>query len=213
MKRNIFLLLALPIFFMGCAERSLSGPSLQYQTSRRVAVLPFESSNPFISGAALSDFFTVQIMRKMHGVEVIERKDLMKILQEQKLTLSGIIKPGKYSMLGSILGVDAVMVGSAQTLETIQSVSGSISVTVKLVDVSSGRILWADRQKIAYAAWSAREIAEIAELIMEKAASKMISKMDKHFSLQSIPSADAYEVVPRPANVKLAKSDYRGERP
>ena len=153
----------------------------QYQTSRRVAVLPFESSNPFISGAALSDFFTVQIMRKMHGVEVIERKDLMKILQEQKLTLSGIIKPGKYSMLGSILGVDAVMVGSAQTLETIQSVSGSISVTVKLVDVSSGRILWAGKQKNAYAA-RLREIAEIAELIMEKAASKMISKMDKHFS-------------------------------
>ena len=164
----------------GCASnRAGLVPDRVELPTHRIAVLPFDSRNPYISGTSLSDCFVVSFLQKIPGIQVIERKDLMKILQEQKLTLSGVVRPGKYEKLGMVLGVDAVLVGSVETLDVIQSLSGSISVTVKLIEVSTGKILWADRQKISHSTWSAREIEEIACALLEKAAGKMVDRMDQ----------------------------------
>ena len=150
--------------------------------SLRIAVLPFDSSNPYISGATLGDYVTVQILHTIDGMQVIERKDLMKVLQEQKLSLSGIIQSEKFSQLGTILGVDAILIGSTCTLETLQSDRGSISVTAKLMEVSTGRILWADRQKISYRTLYTREVPAVADALMEKSAQKIAQKMEKIFN-------------------------------
>ncbi|OGR86482.1 MAG: hypothetical protein A3A86_06795 [Elusimicrobia bacterium RIFCSPLOWO2_01_FULL_60_11] len=165
---------------IGCAPNRAALPQDHAEfPTHRIAVLPFESGNPYISGTSMSDCFVVRILQQIPGLQVIERKDLMKILQEQKLTLSGIIRPDKFNKLGMILGVDAVLVGSVETLEVIQSVEGSIAVTVKLVEVSTGRVLWADRQKISHASWSVQEIQEVAASLLDKAAEKMVKKMEK----------------------------------
>ena len=188
---------------IGCAPNRAALPQGHAEfPTRRIAVLPFESGNPYISGTSLSDCFVVRILQQIPGLQVIERKDLMKILQEQKLTLSGIIRPDKFGKLGMILGVDAVLVGSVETLEVIQSVEGSIAVTVKLVDVSTGRILWADRQKISHTSWSAREVQEVAASLLEKAAEKMVRKMEKGRVLNRFTPYDPAE---KPAFTKEAR--------
>ena len=61
----------------GALKRAnIAGHQIQYPT-RRIAVLPFDSSNPYLNGASLSDWFVVRILQKLPGVQVIERKDLM----------------------------------------------------------------------------------------------------------------------------------------
>lgn len=187
LTRSIYAIALLIPGLAGCLHKSSLQPgqnSMHFPT-RRIAVIPFESSNPYLSGTAFSDCFTVQIIQNLTSVQVIERKDLMKILQEQKLTLTGVIRPEKFSKLGQILGVDAILVGNVETLEVLQSGGGTISITVKLMEVASGRILWADRQKISYATWSAREVPEVASILMEKAAKKITHRLEKSFALAS----------------------------
>ena len=193
----------------GCTQKkaNMAFPQIQYPT-HRIAILPFESSNPYVNGGSLSDWFVVKVIQNMPGVQVIERKDLMKILAEQKLTLTGVIRPDKFSRLGLILGVDAILVGSVETLEVIQSVQGSILVTVKLMEVSTGRILWADRMKVTCSTWSSKEVEEISALLMEKAASKLVGRLGKSPALGQINTAEA-ETVPLFNEAKLERTDLR----
>ncbi len=214
-KISNIILLFFP-FLIGCASQKMEMSRYYHERqSRRIAVLPFESSNPYISGMILSDYFTVQILRSMQGWDVIERKDLTQILQEQKLTLTGIIKQDKFSKLGSILGVDAVILGSVRTLETIQSVNGSISVTVKMIEVSTGKILWADNMKISHQTWSVCEISEVADKIMEKTAKLMVKRFEKGFVSGSFSSFSFRENFVNVREAKLThkeKSDGNDQR-
>ena len=174
MKRKLLLIGAIAL--MGCGpHRNYSGHT--FLSRKCIAILPFESNNPYIAGTSIGDRFTVQMIKWFREFQVIERKDLMKLLQEQKLSITGITEPGNRSKLGSMLGVDALLLGCAQSLETIQSTGGSISVTIKLVEVQSGRILWADHQVISCATWTPNEIAQIAETLMGKCAKKMVEDM------------------------------------
>ncbi|OGR84792.1 MAG: hypothetical protein A2901_06205 [Elusimicrobia bacterium RIFCSPLOWO2_01_FULL_54_10] len=190
----------------GCAAKKPApvSPMGQHPT-HRIAILPFESSNPYIPGTSLSDYFVVQILRDTSGLDVVERKDLMRILQEQKLALTGLIRPDKFARLGNILGVQAILVGSVSTLETLQSTRGSISVTLKLMEVSTGRVIWADRQVIAHSTWSVKDVEEVAERIMEKAAKKMVEQMGKDNAFSRLKEADF--------EASLALAQYQGEMP
>ncbi len=164
----------------GCAAKRALVPQVPLHfPTHRIAVLPFDSRNPYISGAALSDCFVVRILQQIPGLQVIERRDLMKILEEQKLTLSGIVRPDKFGKLGMLLGVDAILVGAVETLEAIHSVRGSIAVTLKLIEVSTGKILWADRQTISHSSWSAEDIEVIASVLLEKSAEKSVRNMGR----------------------------------
>lgn len=195
---------------LGCAQKKVNAvfPQIQYP-AHRIAVLPFESGNPYVNGASLSDWMVVQIIKELPGVQVIERKDLMKILQEQKLTLTGIVRQSKFSNLGMILGVDAILTGSVETLEVIQSASGSILVTVKLMEVSTGRVLWADRMKISHSTWQPKEVEEISALLMEKAAQKMVERLGKSPALARLCPADPTETAKLLPDSKLDSASLR----
>lgn len=164
----------------GCAQKRVNAtfPQIQHPT-QRIAVLPFESGNPYLNGASLSDGLVVRILQQMPGVQVIERKELFKILQERKLTLTGAVRPDHFLRLGPVLGVDAILAGSVDTLEVIQNASGSIQVSVKLMEVSTGRILWADRVTISHSSWSEKEVQVISSILMEKAAKKLAERLGK----------------------------------
>lgn len=190
---------------VGCAPRSALVPDqIELPNRPKIAVMPFNSSNPYIPGTSISDCFVVNILRNLPQVQIIERKDLAKVLEEQKLSLSGIVQSGKYGALGMFLGVDALLMGSVETLEAIQSVKGSIAVTVKLVEVSTGKILWADRSNISHSTWSVREIEEVSAALLEKAAKSMVRKMGKE-GIAARFSREPWKESP--AAIKEAKRD------
>ena len=181
-NKIILLILCLSPWVHACAYPSKLIQNSRMDPPRMIAVIPLESQNPFLPGDTFSDFFTVEMHQSLQQIQILERKDIVKILQEQKLSFSGLIKKDNYSSFGSLLGVDAVLVGSIQTLKTLQSKGGSISIIIKLIEVSTGKILWAERQNIEQNFWTPKEITVVANTLMEKATQNLVQKMSASLS-------------------------------
>jgi len=154
---------------------------------RRIAVLPFESWNDFASGKTLSDYMVLYITREIPEVMVVERFDLQKIMREQKLSQSGAISPETAISIGKILGVDALMTGKITTLDTILSDQGSITAVCRIIDTSTGQVLWSGK---AYASLKPRLLIfdrsykspmETAEHLLDQIALQSVEQLKHRF--------------------------------
>lgn len=74
-----------------------------------------------------------------YGFTVIERGRLQAVLDELKLSLSGILKEGDLRRVGDILNVDALMFVSVTTEPDFPSKVGSA--TIKIVDARTGTLV------------------------------------------------------------------------
>lgn len=147
-------------------------------TIERVAIMPFESSNLYIAGKSFSYILLEHVTKKLKEWTVIERPDIEKVLAEQRLSLTGVIKQGKIRNLGNIEPVDAIVTGMVRTMEYFGEDGGSIVVTVKVVDVRDGKILWAHNQEArCYAVGVDRKA--LAEELMNRAAKKITKRLKK----------------------------------
>lgn len=82
-----------------------------------VAVMPFENLNKDSSLDWLSGGIPDSLICKLQNVKelrLVERAYLNKILEEQKLGISGFVDPKTAAKTGKILGADTVVVGSFQ---------------------------------------------------------------------------------------------------
>ncbi|MBI4837697.1 MAG: hypothetical protein HY806_00795 [Nitrospirae bacterium] len=73
--------------------------------------------------------------------DVIERRLLEKILQEQQIGLSGIIDTQSASRLGKVLGVKTIVTG------TVTKLSGYTEVNARVISVETGSIITAEKVK------------------------------------------------------------------
>ncbi len=101
-----------------------------------IAVLPFSSQG---IGSELKD---VDFLDKLitgfvnsKRFKVIERAQLEKILEEQKLGLSGIVDPTTAAEIGKGIGVDAVVLGS------VTRAGNSLSIDARLIDTENATII------------------------------------------------------------------------
>ncbi|MBN2367342.1 MAG: hypothetical protein JXL67_14330, partial [Calditrichaeota bacterium] len=101
-----------------------------------VAVLPFESKG---LGAELG---SIDLLDKLitgfvniNRFKVIERALLEKILEEQKLGMSGIIDASTAAEIGKGIGVDAVIVGS------VTRAQNALSIDARVIDTESAAII------------------------------------------------------------------------
>ena len=77
------------------------------------------------------------------GFEIVDRTHLKSILREHKLAESGIIDPSTARQLGDIAGVDALVTG------TLTPFGDSVRVAAKVLDVSTAKVVSAERVSIA----------------------------------------------------------------
>jgi hypothetical protein len=70
-----------------------------------------------------------------NGCEVVDRKNVARILAEHQLTASGLVDPENAKKLGQFAGLDAIVIG------TITPLSGTIRVTVKVLATDSAKLL------------------------------------------------------------------------
>lgn len=107
----------------------------------KIAILDFELiGNSFDEsnlGAAISEWFITSIV-KTGRFDVVERTLLNKILEEQKLGLTGVIDQQSASQIGQILGVNAIISGS------VLKVSNSFEVNSRVINVENGSIIAAE---------------------------------------------------------------------
>ena len=109
--------------------------SLAQNDKSKIAVMDFVNMNGEITklGRYMSEELTTRLY--LTGkFEVIERKLLDKIIEEQKISMSGMIDESSAVELGRVLGVDAIASG------TITDLGTSVKVNARLISAESGKL-------------------------------------------------------------------------
>lgn len=134
----------------------------------KVAVVDFQENGAFDVkdvGKIVAEWFTTALVNTGR-FDVIERRLLQQILEEQKMGVTGLIDPRSASRLGKVLGVKTVVSG------TVQSYDGISEINVRLLNVETGSIITAESFKGGSA-------SSLNKLVNEAAA-----KIIRHFPLQ-----------------------------
>ncbi|MFH1074990.1 MAG: CsgG/HfaB family protein [Candidatus Firestonebacteria bacterium] len=126
---------------------------------RRVAVVEFANKTVYGKrlGTSASDILVSELGKSGKFI-LIERERLGKIVEEQKLSLTGIIDSNTAASVGNILGASAIVVGAISNFGVDTESSGviitqskrqraSCTVEVRVVDVETGRVIYTDSGK------------------------------------------------------------------
>lgn len=148
LQKIILISILIPIFT--CTTISTSRTQVSVGTVHKVAVLNFDMNNANW-GAEFSDSL-VHYLLDYGKWEIIEREQIFKILDEQKLSRSGIIDDSQSVQIGKILGVDAIIAGRGTALNYVNTKKEPVSYLVdtfslKVVLVQSGAILMQSRKR------------------------------------------------------------------
>ncbi len=145
-------------FFMifHCATSEVyTRKDINYSKYKRIAVFPL-ADYPYKPGSGLqiADMLSTQLLNSDYNI--IDRTQITLILQEQALSLSGVIDENTAPSIGKLLGVQAILTGSVNEFQcvntNIQMVQGaapaymaisSAGISLKLIDCETGQIVWA----------------------------------------------------------------------
>lgn len=164
MKKNliiIFLYVLCSQFFSGYASADFK--------KTKIAVLPFtlqgEQFDTEDMGKIVAEWLITAFV-KDGRFEVIERRLLGQVLEEQQMVEAGIVNPETATEIGRILGVKVIISGSVMKLKNV------IEVNARIIDVGSASIVTAENV-------SSTHLASLHELVV-----KMAGKIIKNFPLQ-----------------------------
>jgi curli biogenesis system outer membrane secretion channel CsgG len=124
---------------------------------RRIGVVDFQNKTTYGAnrlGTSASDILITELAKSNRFI-VVERDKLDKLMEEQKLGMSGAIDPGTAAKMGKILGLNAIVTGAiSQFGETTEGSEYLITqskrqvvkctVDIRVVDVETGQVLYAD---------------------------------------------------------------------
>lgn len=134
----------------------------------KVAIVDFQENGSFDVkdvGKIVAEWFTTALVNTGR-FDVIERRLLQQILDEQKMGMTGLIDPRSASRLGKVLGVKTVVSG------TVQSYEGIYEINVRLLNVETGSIITAER-------FRGGSTSSLNRLVNDSA-----TKIIRHFPLQ-----------------------------
>ncbi len=139
------LLLATPSFGAsnlesGVAEvgKSISESMLQ-EGKKKIAVIEFSDLNDNVTdlGRFLAEELINELLKnkKDKGYEIVERRQLNKVLKQLKLSSTGLLDPKSMKEVGKILNVDSIVTGSLTDL------GNDIKVNARIISVESAKII------------------------------------------------------------------------
>jgi len=143
--RNVLVLSIVgTLLVCGCTStKSFVKNPTRLRQINRVAVLPFVCNKPEY-GYNIAESLSANLLASR--LRIIERSQLQRLLDEQNLTIDGIIM-GTQSFVGKLNGVDALILGSATTSRGFAGLAygGNIdyvsNCTARIVDVRTGEVL------------------------------------------------------------------------
>lgn len=122
-----------------------------------IAVLPFNTAGKgqlSAPAASLQAYLTSAIIDLNDPfLKVVDRDNIQKILDEQRLGLSGVVDESTAVSAGKLMGAQAVIMGTVMTYDEVpgklrtSSKDGYESYSVKQVDQASGEVSYATRYK------------------------------------------------------------------
>lgn len=128
-------------------------PGVNFSKFKRVAVIRFECSQHSI-GQEVSDIMAMSFMKKNYTV--VERSQLKSLIDENAIISAGLTESNRSSL--KLAGINAVIVGSVTRYDchpdkviaplfgmyyVLPTNSCHVSVSIKMLDVQNGDILWA----------------------------------------------------------------------
>ena len=119
--------------------------ALSKLAKRSVAVVDFNDLQGNVTelGRYMAEQLSVAFATAGKGIEVVDRTHLRALIQENKLSSSGIIDPATARKLGQIAGVDVLVTG------TLTPFGDSVQLAVKALDTTTARIVTASTADIA----------------------------------------------------------------
>ncbi len=109
-------------------------------------------------GGIVAEWFITALVHEGR-FDVIERTHLQKIINEQKLGMTGLVAESSAAEVGKVLGVKTIITGS------VMSLPESIEVNARIIDVESGSIIAAEHVKSDSTAGLQDLINDMARLI------------------------------------------------
>jgi TolB-like protein len=147
------LLYFIPSAVMGAADDTdgelerfsdMLSKAVQESGRKKLAILDFTDlqNSPLEIGRYVSEQITVNLVSTKGGFKVVDRANLKSILDEHKLTTSGLVEPENARKLGQVSGVDALVLGNAIVL------GDSIQLTAKVIATDTAEIVAASKGKL-----------------------------------------------------------------
>jgi TolB-like protein len=118
--------------------------SLEKRPSKTIAVLDFTDLQGKTTelGRFLAEELSATLVTSGSGLEVIDRANLDRLLDENKLQRSGLVDPENIKRLGRIAGVSALVIG------TYTPLSGKLRVQARVIETDTAKIVTAARGNI-----------------------------------------------------------------
>lgn len=109
--------------------------------SKKISVIDFTDLQGHTSelGRYVAEQLSVSLVNSGKGFSVMDRANMKSILDEHKLTASGLVNPEKARELGRFSGVDAIVLGN------ITLFGDTISITAKAVSTETTQVLAATK--------------------------------------------------------------------
>jgi TolB-like protein len=155
-----------------------------------IAIFPFETMGS--AGGDLGNIVFDKMITALFNQErfkVIERNQLERILDEQKLGMTGIIDASTAAQLGKGIGADAIILGSVSLTR-----SGALSVDARAIDTESATIITAQD------AYAGRYDQRILKQLVDQLAIKFV---------QSFPLVEGF-VIKNDGSVMIDKGTNNG---
>lgn len=135
----------------------------------KIAVLDFvlqgEGYETEDMGKIVAEWFITALV-KDGRFDVIERGLMNKILQEQKLVMSGVVDESTATKLGKLLGVKVIITGSVLKLQNVHEINA------RIIDVESASII------------AAENVKSTAAIRLQDLVVRMSEKIIKNFPLE-----------------------------
>lgn len=170
-----------------------------FQDTISIAVIPLENLNNSSELESLREGIADALrigLEDKEDIKVVERMQLEKILEEQKLGLSGLIDSKSAVEVGKLLGAKYLLTGSFFVLNE------TIRIIIKFVDVETGQI---DLKKIIILDGKKENVFEMTNIL--------IDRIDENLKKESIKIDESIKsiriaIIPFKNNTK--KSEYDG---
>lgn len=111
--------------------------------NKKVAIMTFSYHNGRLSSGSTIVAERLTTFLVMNRVKIVERRLIQKLLEEKKLSETGVVDPSTAKEIGSVLGVSAIVTGTLADLE-----GGQTEVNARLINVENGEILSAGTEII-----------------------------------------------------------------
>nr|CBX31829.1 hypothetical protein N47_N26540 [uncultured Desulfobacterium sp.] len=130
----------------------------------KIAVLDFQLQGEGFEtkdmGVIVAEWFITALV-KAGRFEVIERGLLKKLLDEQKLSMSGIVDASTATQIGKFLGVKTIISGSVMKLQNV------IEINARIIDVETASIIAAENVKSSTAVRLQDLVVQMSEKIIK----------------------------------------------